>query len=384
VKGLNVSTRFANDVRTTGRSGQALPQVRLRSGAARRPLGFPTASAAVAAGALGLLAMAPVAVVAARSSALLALLLLLPVLAVCLACRRAVDADARRASAEAATAAARVLAAEQRHLVEAERALVRQLQENDRLKADLLATVSHELRTPLTAILGTLTTLAGSDHQLTQAERQEFLGIASRQGERLKCLIEQLLLASRLEEAADAAEARPRVEAGELVRQTGRTAQLCYPDRDIDIAVPASPLPVRAAPDAVTQVVANLLDNAAKYSPAGTPIQLEAVSASDLVVIAVTDAGAGVPPVDRDRIFERFTQLDAGASRRAGGIGLGLWIARQLARAQGGELLVGEAAAGTGARFELRLPRAEGAQAPAESHARGYPRVGSSPVAASR
>ncbi|HEV8649492.1 MAG TPA: HAMP domain-containing sensor histidine kinase [Actinomycetes bacterium] len=252
-------------------------------------------------------------------------------------------------------------------------------------QADLLAIVSHELRTPLTAILGTLTALAGRDRHLTPAERDELLSIANRQGERLKRLIDQLLLASRLEEeAADPVEARPLVEAGELVRQTGRAVQLCHPDRDIVIAVRASPLPVRAAPEAVSQVVTNLLDNAAKYSPEGTPIRLEAASTGGLVVISVTDAGAGVPPGDRDRIFERFAQLDAGATRRAGGIGLGLWIARQLARAHEGELLVAEEAAGGGARFELRLPRAEGVQAPAEAHARGYPRTGSSPVAASR
>jgi len=338
----------------------------------------------VATAGLGLLGMAPVALVAARSSTLLVLLLLLPMLAVYLACRVAVAAGARRARVEAAADAARTLAAEQRRLVEVERTLLRRLQENDRLKADLLATVSHELRTPLTAILGTLTALAGRDRHLTLADRDELLSIANRQGERLKSLIDQLLLASRPQAAVDPVETRPRVEAGELVRQTGRTVQLCHPDRDIDIAVQASPLPVRAVPEAVSQVVANLLDNAAKYSPAGTPIRLEAASAGGLVVISVTDAGSGVPPGDRDRIFERFAQLDAGATRRAGGIGLGLWIARQLARAQGGELLVAEEAAGGGARFELRLPRAEGTQAPAEAHARGYPRIGSSPVAASR
>jgi len=407
VKGLS---RFADDLRTAGRSGQASPRTRRLRGAHRRPARLLRGAhrrparrlrgahrrparllrACLAAAGLGLLAMAPVALVTARYSALLVLLLLLPMLAVVLACRGVLQADAGRARAEAATDAARALAAEQRRLVEVERALVRQLQENNRLEADLLATVAHELRTPLTAILGTLTTLAARDRHLTQADRDEFLGIAIRQGERLKRLIEQLLLASRLEEAADAVEVRPRVEAGELVRQTGRAVQLCYPDRDIDIAVQGSPLPVRAAPEAVSQVVINLLDNAAKYSPAGTPIWLEAGSAGGLVVIAVTDAGAGVPPGDRDRIFERFTQLDAGATRRAGGIGLGLWIARRLARAQGGELLVGEARAGTGARFELRLPRAEGATAPVERHARGYPWVGassgigSSPVAASR
>jgi len=108
------------------------------------------------------------------------------------------------------------------------------------------------------------------------------------------------------------------------------------------------------------QVLGNLLDNAAKYSPDGSPIRLEASRVGTLAVLAVEDAGPGVPRPERDRIFERFTQLDSGATRRAGGVGLGLYIARQLAQAQGGELLVGEPVRpGAGARFELRLPLAD-------------------------
>ncbi len=257
-------------------------------------------------------------------------------------------------------------------------------QEDDRQRGDLLATVAHELRTPLTAILGTLAILADRDHHLTQADREEFLGIAARQGERLKRLVEQLLLASGVEQADTLDEARPRVEAGELARQAGLAARLCHPDRVIHVAVSARRLPVRAISEAVLQVVGNLLDNAAKYSPAGTPIRLEACERGGLVVIAVTDAGGGVPPGDRDRIFERFAQLDGGAATRAGGIGLGLWIARRLARAEGGELLMAETASGAGARFELRLPLADEPAATAETCRREYPRVASSPVAARR
>jgi signal transduction histidine kinase len=77
-------------------------------------------------------------------------------------------------------------------------------------------------------------------------------------------------------------------------------------------------------------------------------------------VLSVTDTGPGVPAADRERVFDRFTQLDSGATRRAGGVGLGLYIARQLANAQGGELLLTDPVPpGPGARFELRLPLAE-------------------------
>ena len=117
---------------------------------------------------------------------------------------------------------------------------------------------------------------------------------------------------------------------------------------------------MRAVAEAILQVLGNLLDNAAKHAPDKTPIRLEATRVGALAVLAVEDTGPGVPEADRERIFERFTQLDSGATRQAGGVGLGLYIARQLANAQGGELLlVDPAQPGQGARFELRLPMAE-------------------------
>ena len=125
-------------------------------------------------------------------------------------------------------------------------------------------------------------------------------------------------------------------------------------------------LPVRAVPEAVLQVLGNLLDNAAKYGPGLAPVRLEAARRGPLAVLAVEDTGPGIPPADRERIFDRFTQLDSGATRRAGGVGLGLSIARQLANAQGGDLLATDPTPpGQGARFELRLPlAARGAPTP--------------------
>ena len=118
-------------------------------------------------------------------------------------------------------------------------------------------------------------------------------------------------------------------------------------------------LPVRAAPEAVLQVLGNLLDNAVKYAPGQGPVRLEATRFGPMAVLAVEDSGPGVPPAERERIFERFTQLDSGATRRGGGVGLGLYIARQLAGDQGGELLAADPTPpGQGARFELRLPLA--------------------------
>jgi signal transduction histidine kinase len=335
-----------------------------------------------------LLATTPAMLAAARHTSLLVLLLLPPTAALWLACRDAALAERRRAAAEAAVATARAAAAEQDRLLGAEEALIRRFAERDRRHGDLLATVSHELRTPLTAVLGSLATLTRRGQQLSPAEREAFLDVATRQGERLKRLVEQLLLDARVEQAAGPGPPpglpeEPLAQAGELLRQAAWTAQLCHPDRDVRVAV-AGVLPVRAAADAVLAVLGNLVDNAAKYSPRGEPIRLEASAVGEEVVLAVEDSGPGVPAGERERIFQRFIQLEAGTANRAGGVGLGLHIARELARAQGGDLVLATAASGTGARFELRLPRVGEPpavlQLPAERPGRGAPAaVGASP-----
>jgi signal transduction histidine kinase len=208
-------------------------------------------------------------------------------------------------------------------------------------------------------MLGALATLSAREGQLTDPQRQELVDMAARQGDRLKLQIEQLLLAARLERSGHESAERPVVDAAALARDAVAAARTAYPARQLVLEA-REVLPVRAVPEAVLQVLGNLLDNAAKHAPDKAPIRVEAHRAGALAVLAVTDTGPGVPPADRERIFERFTQLDSGATRRAGGVGLGLYIARQLAAAQGGELLLADPAPpGQGARFELRLPMAE-------------------------
>jgi signal transduction histidine kinase len=303
--------------------------------------------------------MAPILLVVAQAEVALLPLLLLPTLAVWVALKTAVQADERRATAEEAAEQARKMAAETARLVEAEHALVERLRESDRLKDDLLAAVSHELRTPLAGMLGALATLSAREGQLTDPQRQELVDMAARQGDRLKLQIEQLLLAARLERSGHELDERPVVDAAAVAREAVAAARTAYPARQLVLEA-QEVLPVRAIPEAILQVLANLLDNAAKHAPDKAPIRVEARRAGPLAVLSVTDTGPGVPPADRERVFERFTQLDSGATRRAGGIGLGLYIARQLANAQGGDLLLTDPVPpGQGARFELRLPLAE-------------------------
>jgi signal transduction histidine kinase len=303
--------------------------------------------------------MAPIMLVVAEQEVRLLPLVLLPLFAVRVALKTAVQSDQQRAAAEEAAEQAQRVADEHARLAAVEHALVERLQESDRLKDDLLAAVSHELRTPLAGMLGALATLSAREGQLTEPQRQELIGMAVRQGDRLKLQIEQLLLAARLERGGHEQSERPVVDVAAVTREAVAAARAAYPARQLVLEA-NEVLPVRALPEAVRQVLGNLLDNAAKHAPDKAPIRVQARRVAALAVVAVEDSGPGVPPADRERIFERFTLLDSGATRQAGGVGLGLYIARQLANAQGGELLlVDPAQPGQGARFELRLPMAE-------------------------
>jgi signal transduction histidine kinase len=306
-----------------------------------------------------LVSLAPLVVVVAQRNLALAVLLPLPMIGVHIACRAAIEAEANHAAAEAAVAAARVVAAEQARLAQAEQAVARRLQESERLKENLLAAVSHELRTPLAGVLGAVATLDQRGHLLTPELRRELVGMAARQGRRLKELIEDLLLAATLEQVPSERVPGPAVDVSALARQACDEVRQAEPNLAL-VARLDGELPVRASPEAVLQVLTNLLDNAARHSPQGVPIQLEARRQGAHAVVAIQDAGPGVPLAERERVFERFIRLDDhGASRRGGGVGLGLYVARRLARAQGGDLRIAEPVrADRGARFEFLLPLA--------------------------
>src|SRR6266516_2732433 len=310
-----------------------------------------------------LLALAPVMVAVADRYLPLIPLLALPMVALYRSARSAQRAELERARAEAAAQANAAIAAEQARLIQGKQALVRQLQEQDRLQHDLLATVSHELRNPLTVVLGSLDTLSAHVGELGPDERLELVDLATRQGRRLKNLVDQLLFSSREEQEEQAqdkigAGSAPEVavDGAQIVREAVSAARICHPTRPIEILVEDT-LPLRATPEPILQVLSNLLDNAVKYSPDDAPIRIEAQRDGDQAVLAVEDAGPGVAPADHERIFERYAQLEQGEAQRAGGVGLGLWIARQLARNLGGELLLAPPSRPDGgARFELRLP----------------------------
>jgi signal transduction histidine kinase len=230
-----------------------------------------------------------------------------------------------------------------------------ELRELNRRKDAFLATISHELRTPATTITLAARTLRDAEVRLEPADRTYALDLLVRRSEELTGLIESLLdealaesnglllqLAS-LDWCADlerwAATAR---------RQTGRTIAVDLPD---------SPVTTMADPAKAERIVMNLLSNAAKFSPAGTPIRCALTYDDRSVSIAVSDEGIGVPAAEQERIFDRFYQVDVEPTRQRGGFGIGLALVRRFAEAHGGSVSV-LSAPGRGSTFVVRLPRA--------------------------
>jgi signal transduction histidine kinase len=311
-----------------------------------------------------LMAMAVVlgAVLVAANTALLFVALTLPNVGLYLMLRSEVRANAQRDEAEEAAQREAELGAQKHELLLQQQELTRRLQEADQMKDDLLAMVSHELRNPLTTVLGVFR-LFTVGAPLTPAERQEMLEMGERQATRLRNLIEQLLLAARFERGdagAPASGTEPvEADAAELALQAASEARAGHRDHPIRVECDGG-LPVRVAPDAVLQVLGSLLDNACKYSSNQRLVRLLAERDGEYAVLAVEDEGVGIPPAERERVFERFTRL--GKDRT--GLGLGLFIGRQLARAQGGDLVLADPRHSAGSRFELRLPLWQRAAAP--------------------
>ncbi len=242
-----------------------------------------------------------------------------------------------------------------------------ELRRQEAARRSFVATASHELRTPLTMLQGTMELLDEDlRNGLDITDAQEQVMSARRELRRLSALASELLDLSRLD-AAVQLRSEP-VELGELARAVAAEFDLRASERDVRVAVapPAEPAWARGDPAACARVVRILLDNALRYAPRGEPVTVGVESADGRVTVEVADRGPGVPPDERDRIFERFHR-----GREAGeeaGFGLGLAIGRELAELMGGSLTL--AGADAGARFRLTLPATSGSS-PAPSPAPG-------------
>ncbi|MEO8293768.1 MAG: HAMP domain-containing sensor histidine kinase [Actinomycetota bacterium] len=237
-------------------------------------------------------------------------------------------------------------------LLSREQDTVEELREVNRLKDDFVAAASHELRSPLTSVLGYLRTLRRPEFGDDPAARDEFLQAAEEQGTRLLRLIRNLLSSARLERGVVASGVVPVDVAGLAVE--ARDSFPLQKDR-IELQIAPDLPPLLTDPDRLMEVATNLLDNALKYSPDGGRVELGARSEGQTLKLWVRDDGIGIDDDDVAHIFERFYQSDQTATRRFGGVGLGLYLVKELTRDLGGSIEV-QSAPGRGSTFTLSVP----------------------------
>jgi signal transduction histidine kinase len=225
----------------------------------------------------------------------------------------------------------------------------------DRLKTQLLSTVSHELRTPLAVIKAHVTTMLGYYDKFSKERQLHYLATIDEETDRLTDLISSLLDMSRLE--AGHLDIQPtRIDPLSVFREVLEVLRTRFADRTFPEAIPPAPPPIFADPVRVRQVIENLVDNAAKYSPSGTPIEIGARAWDDAMEIWVKDQGNGLSPEQRRRVFERFYQIAGGNESARSGVGLGLAICKGLVEAMSGRIWCESAGPGTGSRFAFTLP----------------------------
>jgi signal transduction histidine kinase len=227
----------------------------------------------------------------------------------------------------------------------------RQQLDLNRQKGEFVATVSHELRTPVAAIIGTIETISRLGSRLDDERRTKLLDGAVEYGERLSRLIEELLVVAATEQSATTVQVGD-IDVRALVTRVVKETETAAGGR---VVVTVKPGVGRARTDEVKlhRVLLNLIENAAKYAPEGS-IEVEAVPAGARLLFYVTDHGPGIAAEDRERVFERFVQLDQSLTRRQGGLGLGLYLCRQLAELLGGEIVLTDTPGG-GACFCLAI-----------------------------
>jgi len=236
----------------------------------------------------------------------------------------------------------------------------RVLAETERLRAALLTSISHDLRTPLASILGTVSSLRSYPHRYAPSERDELLATLQDEAERLNRFVGNLLDMTRLESGA--IELRlDFFDLGDIVGAALRRAGEILARHRVEIAI-AADLPMLQL-DAILfeQVLFNLLDNAAKYSPLGSRIDLRARRDGDVALIEIIDEGPGIPPDDLERVFDKFYRVQAQDRRRAG-TGLGLAICRGFVEAQGGRIEARSREDRSGAVLTVRLPVPQAAE----------------------
>jgi len=229
----------------------------------------------------------------------------------------------------------------------------------EQMKSDFVSTVSHELRTPLTSIYGFAETLLRQDVQFGDEERETFLRYIASEAERLTGIVDALLNVARLDTGDLHVKISP-VDVRAVVSEVVSSAEAVGDNgHRFVVDLPTEPLRAEADPDKLRQIVAQLVDNAVKYSPGGGTVTIAARRKTETVEFSVADEGIGIPQAEQQRIFRKFYRADSSADgdEQRSGTGLGLFIAQGLVTAMGGRIWV-ESSEGRGSSFAFELPAA--------------------------
>jgi two-component system sensor histidine kinase KdpD len=218
-----------------------------------------------------------------------------------------------------------------------------------RARDELMATVSHALRTPLTAIQASLYSLRDRTTRLPAAQRQSLLANVAAEADRLVRFVGDALTLGRLESAPPT-----RPDWNDLGEVVWAALERCRPllgDRPVTFAIPDDLPAAYFDAGLLDQAVTALLENVAAHTPAGSPVGIEAEPVGSELSLAISDAGPGIPPADRERVFGKYERIEG----RGSGVGLGLAVARAAVQAQAGRIWAEESPRG-GARIVVRLP----------------------------
>jgi histidine kinase len=227
-------------------------------------------------------------------------------------------------------------------------ALASSLEETEQKRVQLMSDLAHELRTPLSAIEGYMEGLIDG---VVPAEVETFASVAD-EAARLKRLASDLSTLSRIQENGGVTH-RVEFDLGDLASSVAVRLRPQFDDQNVELLVDAPHLAVSGDPDRLTQVIVNLLGNALSYTPSGGRVEVTGRHRDGQIELEVRDTGRGLSGDDLQRVFERFYRADP---TTPGGSGIGLTIARGIARAYGGDVAAHSDGPGTGATFTLVLP----------------------------
>jgi two-component system sensor histidine kinase KdpD len=225
------------------------------------------------------------------------------------------------------------------------------LRESERLYTALLNSISHELRTPIATITGAASSLLDPQTSTSETAHGELIEDIQTAARRLNRLVENLLDMSRLESGRLKLK-RDWCDMGDIIGVAVQRMDKCFEERPLHIRVPPELPLIQADFVLIEQVIVNCLDNACTYTPAGTDVTIETSTSTNMLQVAISDLGTGIPPQDLARIFDKFYRVPGTAT---GGTGLGLSICRGLVEAHGGKMTAENIPEG-GARFVIHLP----------------------------